>query len=223
MSNKTLLQAVNEILKRVGLIAGDAGALTSLTDSARQNAIDVAIQVINEGIDEVYSTSNIPLPSEQAESFITIATNTRTYTLASDMSQMRWPMVDKNNGIFIQEYPGGYNQMLVADPRQAFTGLPIWAAIRPTDGVLYTFSTPGSADNGKIYTYQYDKNIQLTLATDLMPFGNPVFRAMVPAWAMLWKRDQRNEFDQGLFRSDVGRASRLLTLKQQRSSWSPRG
>lgn len=222
MSNKTLLQAVNEVFKRVGLIAGDAGALTSLTDSARQNAVDVAIQVINEGIDELYSTSRTPFPSEQAESFITLATGTRNYALATDLSQLRWPLIDKTNGIYIEEYPGGYNQILKDDPRQAFTGLPVWAAIRPTDGQLYTFSAPQSADNGKIYTYQYDKNIQLTLLTDTMPFGNPVFRAMVPAWSKLWKRDQRSEFDAGLFKADIGRASRLLTMKQARSSYSCR-
>ena len=222
MANKTLLDSVNEVLRRTQYIAGDAGVLTSLTDSARQSAIDITRQVINEGIDELYSASSIPMPSEQAESTITLATGVRFYSLATDLSQMRWPLIDKTNGMYIWEFEQGYDRLIEIDPRQSFTGLPVWACIRPTDGKLFMFSSPMSADNGKIYTYQYDKNIELTLATDNLPFGNPVFRAMVPVWAQLWKRAQRQEFDQGLFKSDVGRASRLLTNKQARDSWSPR-
>lgn len=221
MSNKTLLNAINETLTRCGYIAGDAGLLTSLTDSARQAAIDLARQVINEGIDELYSTSGTPMPTEQAESTITLAA-TRVYTTAADMSQVRWPFIDKTNGTYIWEFSGGYDAMLKIDPRQAFTGLPVWATIRPTDGAFYTFSTPSAADVGKIYTYQYDKNLEFTLAADILPFGNPIFRAMVPVWAQLWKRGRRQEFDVALFKTDIGRACRLLTLKQPRDSWSPR-
>ncbi len=50
---QTLLQAVNAILKRTAIVAGDAGALTTLTDSARQVSIDQAVQVINEGVAEL--------------------------------------------------------------------------------------------------------------------------------------------------------------------------
>lgn len=63
---KTLLNCVNEIFKRTSLIAGDAGALTSLTDAARQPAIDQAVQVVNEGILYLYNQSEVPLPNEQA-------------------------------------------------------------------------------------------------------------------------------------------------------------
>ena len=70
---KTLLNAVNEILKRVGVISGDSGALTTLTDSARQKPIDVAIQVINEAMDELYSMPGISAPQGQGESTITLA------------------------------------------------------------------------------------------------------------------------------------------------------
>lgn len=222
MANKTLLDAVNEILRRVQYIAGDAGVLTSLTDSARQSAIDIAKQIINEGISEVYTTSQVPLPTEQAESTVTLVTNTRAYALATDLEQLRFPLIDKTHTQFIYEFPGGYNEMLRRDPEQDDTGLPHLAAIRPTDGKLHMDRAPTSVDNGNVYTYQYDKNLGLTLATDNVPFGDPVFFAMVPVWAQLWKRAKRKDFDQGLFASDVGKACRLLTNKQVRESWSPR-
>ncbi|KKL73134.1 hypothetical protein LCGC14_2077920, partial [marine sediment metagenome] len=37
---KTFLVAVNDTLRRVGVIAGDASALTTFTDSKRQRSID---------------------------------------------------------------------------------------------------------------------------------------------------------------------------------------
>lgn len=219
---KTLLNATNEILKRVGIISGDSGELTSLTDSARQRAIDVAIQVVNEGIDDLYSASTVPHPNEQAEDTITLATSTRAYTLATDLVQLRFPLIDKTNNQFIDEYPGGYNKMLMDDPEQDDTGLPHFAAIRPTDGKLYTDVAPTSDDNGNIYTYQYDKDVSLSASTDTVPFTDATFRAMVPAWVQLWKREMRNEFDGDLFEKSIGRAGIFLSQKQVTTSWNPR-
>src|SRR5262245_26216912 len=219
---KTLLNSVNEILKEVGIISGDAGLLTTLTDSARQVSIDRAIQVVNEGIDELYSTAEIAQPNGQAESTITLALATRAYTLATDLVRLRYPLIDKTNTQWIREYPGGYNAQLIGDPEQDDTGQPHYAAIRPTDGMLYLDRAPNAEDVGKIYTYQYDKTLELDTLTDTVPFNDTVFRAMVPAWAQLWKRERRNEFDGSIFKMSIGRASRLLTQKIPRTHYSPR-
>lgn len=219
---KSLLNCVNEILKRSGLIAGDSGLLTTLTDSARQPAIDQAIQVVNEGLEELYSQSNIALPNEQAESSITLVAGTRAYALHANLVQLRWPFIDRTNNQYLYEYPGGYNALIIADPEQDDTGQPFYAAIRPTDGYIFLDRTPTSTENGKVYYYQYDKNLALSVAADTVPFSDPVFRAMVPAWQQLWKREFRNEFDGEIYAVSVGRAARLMTQKQARSSWSPR-
>jgi hypothetical protein len=216
---KTLLNGVNEVLKRVKVIAGDAGALTTLTDSARQTDIDMCVQVINEGVDELYSRGSIALPKEQAESSFTLVDGTRAYELASDLVQLRWPMIDKTNTQYLSEFPGGYNRMLLLDPEQNDTGLPLFGAIRPTDAKLFLDRAPTSVEAGRIYTYQYDKDLELTLAADEFPFTNPVFRAMVPAWVQLWKRERRNEFDSGMFKASLGRAASLMTMQQPRTSW----
>jgi hypothetical protein len=219
---KTLLNSVNEVLKRVQIITGDNAILTSLTDSPRQVVIDMAVQVINEGIDELYSTIDEPLPKEQGESTITLATGDRSYALASDLVQLNFPMIDKTNNQYIHEYPGGYNQMLIDDPEQDDTGLPHWGAISPVNGEFHLDVAPTAEDNGKVYTYQYDKDVSLSLATDEVPFSDAVFRAMVPVWVQLFKRERRNQFDGDLFRANLGRASSFLTQKKARSSWSPR-
>lgn len=219
---KTLLNAVNDILKRTGRIAGDSGELDSLTDSARQKWIDNAVQVVNEGIEELYSSSGVPLPNEQAEGTITLAANTRAYTLASDLVQLRWPFIDKTNNQYLTEYPGGYDAMLVNDPEQDDTGLPHWGAIRPTDGKLHLDRDPTSVEAGRVYTYQYDKDISLSLAADTFPFSDAVYRGMLPAWVQLWERDNNNEFDNALFRASIGRAARLITQLQPREHYNPR-
>lgn len=219
---KTLLDSVNEILKRTSIITGDAGALTTLTDSARQPSIDMAVQVINEAIEELYSISDVPLPNEQAEATLTLVTGTRAYALGAGFLQIRWPMIDKTNNQYIWDYPGGYNAILLEDPEQDSTGLPHWGTIRPTDGMLHLDRSPTAADNGKIYTYQYDKLLAITTAAATVPFGDAVFRAMVPAWVQLFKRERRNEFDDALYRFNLGRAARLMTQRQMRTDYQPR-
>jgi len=222
MANKTLLNGVNEILTRVSVIAGDAGLLTSLTDSPRQVHIDVAKQVINEGIDDLYAVTNIAQPNEQAESTLVLVTGTRAYTLATDLIQIRFPMIDRTNNQTISEYPGGYNDMLNGDPEQDDTGLPQYGAFRPTDGKFFLDCAPTAENNGRTYYYQYDKNLALSILTDTVPFNDAVFRAMVPAWVQLWKRERRNEFDEALYRLSIGRASALLSQRQARDSYAPR-
>lgn len=219
---KTLLDAVNGIMKRTRLIAGDAEALTSLTDGSRQSAIDMSIQVINEGVDELYSASKRANPKEQAENTITLVDGTRSYALQTNLTQLRWPMIDKSNSQYLTEFPGGYNAILVYDPEQDDTGLPKYAAISPVDGMLYLDRIPTSEEAGRVYTYQYDKDLELTSATSEFPFSNAVFRAMIPAWVQLFKRENRDQFDADLFKASIGRASRLLTQQLPRSSYSPR-
>src|SRR5512146_2264942 len=133
---KTLLDAVNEIFKRVNAIAGDAASLTTLTDSARQHPIDVAIQVVNEGIDELFTASHISLPKSQAESTITLALNTREYDLAADLTTLYYPFRDVTNSQYLFEYKDGYNNMVLLDVNQTFTGLPQFGVISPITGKL---------------------------------------------------------------------------------------
>lgn len=219
---KTLLNAVNAILKRTGNVSGDAGLLTTLTNSPRQRSIDVAVDVINEGIDQLYLTAKRAMPKEQAQSTFTLVAATRAYTLATDLVQMRWPMIDKTNGQYLTEYPGGFNDILIDEPLQTATGLPLCGAISPVDGTLYLDRIPTSVEAGKIYTYQYDKDLELVIASDTVPFSNTVFRAMVVPWVQLWRRDQQNEFDAGLYKLNLGAACVALSQSQPRTNWCPR-
>lgn len=221
--SKTLLDAVNEVFKRVNNIAGDANALTTLTDSARQHPIDITIQVVNEGIDELYSHSHLSLPNEQAQATITLVAAQQSYPLASNLVRLHFPLIDKTNTEFIWKYPGDYNDLLLLDPEDDDTGLPWWGVISPVNSQLYMNVIPTSIEAGRVYTYQYEKDLAMSLATDTVPFNNEVFRAMVPAWAQLYKREMKNEFDTDLYQQAIGRAAYMLSQTEPRTTYSPRG
>jgi len=219
---KQLLDAVNQILLRVNVNAGNASALTSLTDSSRQHNIDVSVQVINEGMDELYTACNKSLPNEQTEATITLATGLREYALAADLITLMWPFIDRTNAQYLYEFGEGYNRLLFLDPQQTSVGLPIWGVISPINGKLRVDRACDAASNGRVYTYEYEKNLALVNATDPVPFTDATFRAMVPAWVQLYKREMRNEFDQALFAQSIGRASRLVTEQKARTDYDPR-
>lgn len=219
---KTLLDSVNEVMRRTGIIAGDSGVLTSLTDSPRQVFIDQARQVINEGVDELYSSSPLAMPNELKEGSFNLSTGVRAYSLAADLSILRWPIIDRINNQFILHFVGGYEGLLILDPEQDDTGLPQVGVIRPTDGQLFLDRAPTIAQNGRQYFYQYEKQLGMTLATDTVPFDNDVWRAMVPAWVQLFKRELRGEFDRQLYGLSIGRAARLMIKTPARTHYSRR-
>lgn len=228
-STKTLLDCVNAVLRRVNVISGDAAAFTSLTDSAQQHPIDIAVQVINEGIDDLYSASNKSLPLSQAEGTLTLVAGQREYVLATDLAELIWsldkPMVDRTNTQYLWPWGGDYQSLLLLDAEQDDTGLPYWGIISPINGKLHLDRTPTSAEvaTGAAYVYEYEKDLGMSLATDPVPFpNNVVFRSMVPCWVQLYNREMKNTFDQPLYAQGIGRASRLATEIRQRESWSPR-
>lgn len=219
----TLLDGVNEVLKRVGKIAGESGELLTLTDVARQRYVDTAVQIWNELVEQLYSESDLPMPKELAEDTITLVTDDRDYDLASDLVQLHWPLLDETNGQYITAYPGGYMQMVIDQPFPANeTGLAMFAAIRPTDGQLYLDKIPTANENSRVYKYRYDKDVSLSEASDTFPFSDQVFRAMVPAVSEVWSKRHNNTFNESHFNSSMGRAARFLTKVQQRTSWNPR-
>lgn len=220
----TLLTGINEVLKKVKIIQGDSGVLTTLTDSARQLYIDNAIQAWNELIDELYALTGDPKPNVLSSGTITLVTGTRAYSLSSTLNRLHWPLLDQTNGNYILEYPGGYLGIINGQSIPSnYISLPQYAAIRPSDGYLYIDTSPSSDYNGRVYTYQYDKELLMDSAADTFPFKDVVFRAMVPAVAELWKRSQSREFDAKLFSASLARAATYLNQASQSDSWMPGG
>jgi hypothetical protein len=223
----TLLDGVNDVLKKVGIIQGDSGVLTSFTDSARQAWIDSAIMAWRETVDELYDLSDIPTPLQLAEDSITLATADRSYVLAADLVQLRWPLIDKTNTEYIYEMHAmgnrsGYEMLLLRDPEQDDTGLPRFGAINPANGELHLDQDPTAAENGRVYTYQYDAELALDAAADVLPFSDTVRNFLVPAVAEIWKREEHRAFDAELWSKRVAQAAGKLPQTPRSHSWNPR-
>lgn len=221
---KTLLNGVNEVLKRASVLDSDAGELTSLSNDAHQTFIDIAVQVLNEIVDELYSVSQAPKPNQLKEDTITLAADDQDYALASDLVRIRpeYHLIDETNNHFITILgEDGYRQIILGDLEQDDTGLPHFAAIRPTDGELFMSRSPTADEAGRVYKYRYERELELTDAADEFPFSDSVFRAVVPAAVELFKLNQHREFSQPLLRSSLGRAARLFRQLPPRESWGP--
>ncbi len=217
---KTLLNGVNEVMKRAKLIQGDSGTLTSLTDSPRQVWIDQIVQTWNEVMEELYSVSDVPMPTELSESTITLIDGTRNYTLDT-FNTLNWPMIDETNGQYIYEQVGGYSALWKSQPiPSTYTGLPLYGAIRETDGDLYLDRLPTASEAGLVYKYRYHRDISVSTAAATFPFKDEVFRALVPAVTALFKAENRKDAAVG-FADNMGRAARLLSNAHVRSHYGP--
>ena len=221
---KTLLNGVNEVLKKVDILDEDSGLLETLSDSARQTFIDLAVQVINEVLDELYTVTKRSKPKQLKESTITLVTDQQAYPLHTALVRLRreFGLIDESNNHTITILDeDGYHQIIIGDLEQDDTGLPNWAAIRPTDAQLFLDRKPTAADAGKEYKYRFDKDMELTDFDDPFPFTDPVFRGVVVAAAELWKGYRHQEFSEPLFKNALGRAARLLSKITKRTSWKP--
>jgi len=155
------------------------------------------------------------------EDSVTLVTSTRAYSLASDLVQMLWPLLDETNGRFIYEYEDGYHALITQQIfPDNYTGIPYRGVIRPTDGLLYLDYIPTSDENGLIYKYRYLKDTILSVAADTFPCTDACFRALVPAGAEFVNRVHKNKFDEAMFKTSVGRAARLLGKPPQRNSYA---
>ena len=101
---KTLLNAVNEVLNNTRHISGTDGALTSLTDSARQVWIDGAVTSLRDTVQELYSQTRTPLPKIMRTQPIALVEDKRSYALDNDVIKLQWPLRDEDNGEIILEH-----------------------------------------------------------------------------------------------------------------------
>ena len=225
---KTLLDGVNDLLTKVGALNSDSGLLTSLTDSARQTPIDVAVQSLNETLDEVYLLPGQgPKPNQLFERTITLCADVRAYTLHPSLIRLRekFHLYDATNShtiVILQDEDDGYRRLILQDPEEDDTGLPSFCTIRPTDSRLIFDRTPTSDEEGRVYKYRFDSDMALAAFDDEFQMTNPAFRGLVVAAAEMWKLHRHREFSKELFDNGLGRCSRLLSRQGQMNSWMPR-
>ena len=201
----TFLQAVNKVLRRVGNIQGDAGELTTFTDSAKQTDIDVCKDVWNELIHEYYSRGLFSKGTDEGQ--FALATDTREYPLEATFEIMAADeLTNASSNYILRPYPGGWEQMRKDQPDPTdFTGQPMFWVINSTTGDLRIDTDPTSTQSGDIYKYIFTRRISLSNTTDLFPFSDTVVDSAVGAVKELWRRERIQKFDNSLFKVSFNR------------------
>ena len=224
---KTFLVAVNDTLRRVGVIAGDSSALTTFTDSKRQRSIDIVGQVWNEAVHELYDMGS--LQGEVAPGSITLVTDTDEYAVETDFEQMAGETyltraLVKTDGRRLFEYPGGYRQMFLDQPdRDDYTGVASLWAFNTANNTIRLDKRPTSDENGDVFNYLYDKRLNLSATTDTMPFSDTVTEALQGVVAEIYRIDMHGE-QRDPISANAGfkRAASLITQKKPRRRYGRR-
>jgi len=178
------------------------------------------MQIWNETVDQVCNMMGIAHPGEPGSFDITLVAGQREYDLPTNLVQIRWPLMDFTDGNQIDEYPGGYEQMRIDQfiPGD-WLGLPYAAVINPITGLLRLEREPTSAEDGRIYSMLYDKDLAMVDEADTFPFSDATYRALVPAVAEGWERLKRNDFDSTMYNKNLARALNFSNKVNRRTHW----
>lgn len=238
------LDAVNETLKRVRVIQGDAGELATstvtstatgavatdaFTDSGRQTQIDLAIQLWQEATHEVYRLGMFA--SGIASATVVLSDSVREYAMPGDFERFAGRDDDSKvlrgvtNGLVLRQYRGGYARMLADQPVASdYRGQPHAWARSPVTGNLRFDREPTSDEAGETYNFLYEKRLTLTstMATESLPYSDTVAAALVPVVAEGWNRIMAKEFDSALFQVSLARALDFVSADQPRLRYGKR-
>lgn len=226
----SFLQAVNKSLRRTRIISSD---LASFTDAAHQSDITIHLDIWNEVLAELYLESDIGNVVEEGS--ITLATDTREYSLPSDFERMAGEsygtrvLTNTTDTISVFEYPARsgispYAAMFADQPDPTdFTGRPLWWAISPKASNIRMDKTPTSGENGEIYKFLYDKRQNLSLITDTFPISDTSVEGLVPVVAEAFRRDRAGE-QRDPISEQAGfiRAVEMANKNKSRRSYGPR-
>lgn len=214
----TFLDAVNDVLKRVGSIKGDAGELSSFTESARQRDIDIAILAWNDMIHDLFTLGLFSKGS--AESTFVLADGVREYDLATDFEMFAADNIrEETKQYLLSPYPDGYESMWDNQIKpDNFSGQPNSYAINTSNGKIRINTTPQTEQVGDTLKYLYMKRLSLSIITDVFPFSDTVVDMLGIAVAELWTgyiKGERN-VDSQAFKN--GRSRAISYLTQDRDS-----
>lgn len=240
----TVLQLVNSVLKRTGEIAGDSEELATstvtstatgltateaFTDSRRQHKIDVALQLSNEALHEVFAMGLVYKLASTAT--VTLVAGQREYDLPSDFERMAGEdkqyrvLRGATNGLTLSEYDGGYAAMLAQQAVASdFTGTPAAWALSPANFTIRMDAEPDTGDAGDTYNFLYERRIGFssTMATEALPVSDTVADALVPAIAEAYSRSFKKDLDPDFLRGSLNRALDFLRQNQRRDRWGRR-
>lgn len=175
----TFLQAVNQLLRRTGIIGGTGDDLAAFGGTRHQGSEELAKLAIQDELRHIAVA--LSLPNERVfATDITLAAGTRQYTLASGFVRFQdenpWfyklDASDLPSETVIVPYRGGEAGLRKDYPRYRTTnGNPFcWYPSGTANNTIGFFQIPQAAHNGDKYGYYYEKSVTVALAADTLPF-----------------------------------------------------
>jgi len=166
------LSAVTRVMRSEGVIRGDTDAPTTFSDLQHGATIQLAQIAIQDELNELLSDSLIAYEHSPSGSIVTVA-GTVSYTLASDFIRFfgTASLYDPLNKTRIYEYPGGEAKLQQGYFDYKTTqSLPMyWYFDATTTKKIGFWPVPSEA---RTYTYDYEKDVSVTNASDTLPFHN---------------------------------------------------
>ncbi len=170
----TLIQAIARIMRAEGIIRGDTDAPTSLSDLQHGATVNLGALAVQDELIEI--ASDVMLPYEKDTSgTITTVSGTRSYLLASNFVRfVGRPMLYCSADNFeMFEHKGGEESLKIQVPNYKTlqsTPFSFYFEYGTTKKISF-YPIPQEA---KTYTYDFEKDISVTAATDTLPFHNEI-------------------------------------------------
>jgi len=168
------IAGVNRLLRINGIIRGDDDAITTFSDTQHSSDIQMAQIAIQDELGEIVSENLIPY--EHTTDTISLVTNTRSYAIASDFIRFFGvaSFYDSTDNVRIYEYRGGEQALMNYDYNYKTTqGTPVyWYWDYTTTKKVAFYNVPDSTHNGRSLSYDYEKSVNVTNATDTLPLHN---------------------------------------------------
>ena len=164
------LGAVTRVMRLGGIIRGDTDIPTTFSDLQHGATIGLAQVAVQDELNELTSDSLLAY-EKNATGAITTVASTRSYALPSDFVRFYGTPMLLNGTTELFEYPGGEDKLKLVFPGyKTDAGTPSWWYFDLTTTKKIAFF-PVSTE-AKTYTFDYEKDVSVTSATDTMPFHN---------------------------------------------------
>lgn len=173
----TFLEAVNRILRLNAVIRGDTDTVSTFSDTQHNASLNLAIISVQDELTRLIAERLIPKERSTSGS-ITLATNTRTYDLATDFTRFYGEphFYNSTQNRQIYEYTGGLPRLQIDIYNyQTQYGQPTWWYWEPVDSAnkkVGFFLVPSSDENGEVWTYDYEASVMISAVSDSLPFHN---------------------------------------------------
>lgn len=171
------LECVNRIFRQNAIIRGDTDPIETFDDTQHNASMHVAIVVVQDELTKLIAERMIP-KERRTTGTVMFSTDTRVYDLASDFIRFFGVphFYRADDGRHIYEYSGGLEQLQLDIYDYATQGGdPNWWYWEPSNSSLKQigfYQVPTLAENGEVWTYDYEASVMVDDSSDELPFHN---------------------------------------------------